>query len=648
MKHFDDLPKRHTNHIIETKAENAFQQVISASECFMIQQTDKQDYGTDYQIEVTDGEYATNIRIHVQLKGTKKALNKDGSISIDIKRSNLNYLISQPHSFFVCYHIPTDTLKSCSADAVLRQYGHSGHQWTEQQTITVNFTENLSIAKLEFLAKFAKANTISLRNTKIKQIIASSNELMNTIRDVPYDLYIPEDPELAATLLSTLYNNSEDQKISDAFDRFLALFPPDHNAIIYCYMAEINIGMAQKDINIARIKNGITYLKTKLKTKQFSSGSLLYSIGNGYSVLGINKDAITAYKKAIDNLNNSDIDLLAMCYKNLGSSYDNIGNQAEAISCYKKSITYNNQLPEANFALGNFYLKNGKYEEALKHFDEIVFAEPTTEKQFSVLGWRVNALFNLKEGRSAFREINTLLSNTANSGEWIWSWCAQQVALFGRDSIDNAKLSISFWDRYLKKHPNCPHGVREWLLNQFYLRSESLDIGFTYPAFKFHFESIIQYLQAEDAAFLWDRLGHWAQENNNWNEAEYCFRKAYDLEKGKYGYCLGTALVFLNRPQESLPLLLEQALMIQPDDMSWFQVASTYEKLGKIEEAISAYEKVISLNSNYDLAWFNLGGIYWNLGNLAKASEIWKQAIKRFPDHELTALLYRDIPNALK
>lgn len=179
-----------------------------------------------------------------------------------------------------------------------------------------------------------------------------------------------------------------------------------------------------------------------------------------------------------------DSQLLAMCYKNLGSSYENIGNQSEAIICYKKSISFNKNLPEANFALGNFYLKDGQYEEALKYFDETVFNESTTEKQFSVVGWRVNALFNLKEGRSAFREINTLLSDTANSGNWIWSWCAQQVALFGRDNIDNAKLSISFWDKYLKKHPNCPYGVREWLLNHFYLRSEFVDIGFTYFAFK--------------------------------------------------------------------------------------------------------------------------------------------------------------------
>lgn len=647
MKYLDDLPKRHSNHIIESKAVAAFEKIINESEYFMIQQKDTQDYGTDCQLEVIYDGNATNVRIHVQLKGTKKALNKDGSISIDINRSNLNYLISQQYSFFVCYHIPTNSLKFSYADTVLRQYEHSQQQWTTQQTITVNFTDSLTIQRLESLAKLAKANSNELRNSRIKQITTSPSEMVNTIRNIPFDLHIPEDQYLAASLLSTLYSNGEDKIISDAFDRFLAIFPSDHNAIMYCYMAEINIGMAQKEFNIDRVKKGIIYLESKIGTKQFSSGSLFYSIGNGFSVLDLNEDAIIAYKKSIDDLEERDSQLLAMCYKNLGSSYENIGNQSEAIICYKKSISFNKNLPEANFALGNFYLKDGQYEEALKYFDETVFNESTTEKQFSVVGWRVNALFNLKEGRSAFREINTLLSDTANSGNWIWSWCAQQVALFGRDNIDNAKLSISFWDKYLKKHPNCPYGVREWLLNHFYLRSESVDIGFTYFAFKTQFESIIHSIRTENAAFLWDRLGHWAQEESNWNEAEYCFRNAYNLGKGEFGYCLGTALLFLNRPKESLPLLLEQALNIQPDDMSWFQLASTYEKLGQTKESINAYKKVISLNPDNAAAWFDLGGIHWNNGDYKNARRVWRKAVKKFPSHELSLQLYKDIPYAL-
>jgi cytochrome c-type biogenesis protein CcmH/NrfG len=73
-----------------------------------------------------------------------------------------------------------------------------------------------------------------------------------------------------------------------------------------------------------------------------------------------------------------------------------------------------------------------------------------------------------------------------------------------------------------------------------------------------------------DAAYLWDRVGHWAQVDGDWDQAEQQYRKAYSLEPDRYGYCLGTALNFLKRFEEAMPILLEQAITHQPDALSWF------------------------------------------------------------------------------
>ena len=128
---------------------------------------------------------------------------------------------------------------------------------------------------------------------------------------------------------------------------------------------------------------------------------------------------------------------------------------------------------------------------------------------------------------------------------------------------------------------------------------------------------------------------HWAQDEGDWEEAEHCYRKAYDLAGGHYGYCLGTALNFLCRFEESRPLLIEQAERIQPDAMSWFQLGVANGNTGRSSEAIAAYEKAIALDPDYDLAIFNLGGVHWNDGNLIVARQVWRRAIERFPDHEL-------------
>ena len=114
---------------------------------------------------------------------------------------------------------------------------------------------------------------------------------------------------------------------------------------------------------------------------------------------------------------------------------------------------------------------------------------------------------------------------------------------------------------------------------------------------------------------------------------------AHELAGGDYGYCLGTALNFLKRFEESLPLLLKQAQVIQPDAMSWFQVGVAYEKLERVPEAIDAYEKALALDPNYDLAMFNIGGVLWNSGEREQALVVWRRAVKQFPNHKFTTRL---------
>ncbi|MFJ6322021.1 MULTISPECIES: DUF4365 domain-containing protein [unclassified Rhizobium] len=152
LDHLDDLPKRDPNHVTEEKAETAFQGRLMKSGRFILQRADRKDYGTDCEIEVVEQAQATNVRVHVQLKGTERALNADGSLSIEVSRSNLNYLLMHPHSFYVAYHIPTASLRICLAETVLRQYEHKGKNWTQQQSLTVNFTDDLTVERLDRLS----------------------------------------------------------------------------------------------------------------------------------------------------------------------------------------------------------------------------------------------------------------------------------------------------------------------------------------------------------------------------------------------------------------------------------------------------------------------------------------------------------------
>jgi tetratricopeptide (TPR) repeat protein len=135
-----------------------------------------------------------------------------------------------------------------------------------------------------------------------------------------------------------------------------------------------------------------------------------------------------------------------------------------------------------------------------------------------------------------------------------------------------------------------------------------------------------------------DRIGHLYQEKGNRVEAEKAYRRAYSVNAGQFGYCLGISLMDLERHAAALPLLLAAAEQYQPDAMSWHNVAICYERTGKtedgnIEKAEVAYKKAIEIDPNYATAWFDLGGYYWNQGDHLNAYSTWEKAIQKFPKH---------------
>ncbi|MGY4346067.1 hypothetical protein ACVWXM_002534 [Bradyrhizobium sp. GM7.3] len=177
MSHFDDFPRRDRNHEIEEEAIVAFQRRLSESRVFILQGADRKDYGTDCQIEVVDDDRATNVRVPVQLKGTERALNADGSLSVEVRRTNLNYLLMHEYSLYLCYHVPTGSLRICPVDSVLRQYEHGGKTWTEQQSLTISFIDELTVPRLVQLAALAQSGARSSRDRRIEQSSASSVDL---------------------------------------------------------------------------------------------------------------------------------------------------------------------------------------------------------------------------------------------------------------------------------------------------------------------------------------------------------------------------------------------------------------------------------------------------------------------------------------
>ena len=118
-----------------------------------------------------------------------------------VSRTNLNYLLAQPYSFYVCYHVPSDSLRVSFVENVLRQYEHSGKSWTEQQTLTINFVDVLTVDRLRALAALARSSSASSRDRRVEQLSATVDDLPGVLKRSVAEIHVPENADLACQLL---------------------------------------------------------------------------------------------------------------------------------------------------------------------------------------------------------------------------------------------------------------------------------------------------------------------------------------------------------------------------------------------------------------------------------------------------------------
>ena len=644
MSYLDDLPKRDRNRRIQEQSDTAFQTAISECGEFVVQSEDNHDYGTDYLIEASDAGAMTNVRVHVQLKGTGREKNTDGSVSLSINRANLNYLLMQPYSIFVCFHTPSNQLSVRSADDVFCEYEHSGNRWDNQTTVTVRFRDEFDRDFQRTLKDYVVTCAKGARDHRLYFTTQPPEKISSFPEEGAIDLHVPSNQKQAKEMLAELYYHGHDRTISRSFDKFRAILGPSNGKFMLAYMAEINLGLNGRECNRSRIVDGIDIISSAVDDGVFQPGSLLYCVGNGWLAIGEHEKARDAYNSALvflDRANTSGI--AAQCCKNLGAAMEKLNKPDAAHAIYTRALELDPDLAEAHFALALWYnRKNADLDRALEHLDAIVWSANSAGTLPSVQGWRADILFKQGKIKEAFRDIRALLSGGGELA-WVSPWCARLVATYGRMSIGAAQDSIQFWDIYLKRFTDDVLAQRERLLCVYLIHANGGRTECNYDGFKQTVADVVA-SGAPNPAFLWDRAGHWAQDEKDWSEAEKCYRKAYDLSPYEYGYCLGTALNFLGRYEEALPILLPQAKEHQPDAMSWFQVAVAREGTGDIEGCINAYKRALQLDENYDLAWFNLGGVYWNSQNEADAIATWKEAIRRFPTHQLSSKLQRDFP----
>ncbi len=124
----------------------------------------------------------------------------------------------------------------------------------------------------------------------------------------------------------------------------------------------------------------------------------------------------------------------------------------------------------------------------------------------------------------------------------------------------------------------------------------------------------------------------------NHGKLQQVFEKAQTLKK-RYAKSLqlwnlmGASAVQIGKLDEAV-LAFQKTLSIKPDYAdAYYNMGVTLQDLGKLEEAIEAYTKALSIKPDYAAAYSNMGVTLQDLGELDQAIEAYSKALAIKPDY---------------
>lgn len=145
---FGPLPRADGGHELERRSLKALQAALSAND-WILRDERIEDFGVDVTLEVLANGAATNFRSQVQVKARSSLRpNADGSWSVGVPVSNLNYLLSGPTPHYVLYRPESEELFVVSARDELRRIESANSAWREQAEVTLRLVERLDASAL--------------------------------------------------------------------------------------------------------------------------------------------------------------------------------------------------------------------------------------------------------------------------------------------------------------------------------------------------------------------------------------------------------------------------------------------------------------------------------------------------------------------
>ena len=332
--------------------------------------------------------------------------------------------------------------------------------------------------------------------------------------------------------------------------------------------------------------------------------------------LGIIQDDKGKYTEAIDfyqralryDRENPEI------YKNLSQTYRHTKNFSSAIETAEKSLALKNDDINSRILLGNIFYEQGRYKDAIEQYDQVLKIDP--EKP-AVLYNKASALL---KGGDEFAAMEHFQKAGAfdRIGEVAHKAYSRLGALYTeRNQYDSAE---EFLKKAVAIRPQNP-------LNHY-------NLGIVYLRQKKNKEAMDEFTAAENMgeqnAMMLENLGEAYYSLKNYDKSLEMYSKVATIDSRNVRILSKIGEIFydtghLDRALEAYSKITAIDPLTENARVAYLNMGNILDDAQRYDEAISMYEKALTISPKDDSTFYNMGLAYLHSGKPEKAVDAWKK-----------------------
>lgn len=323
------------------------------------------------------------------------------------------------------------------------------------------------------------------------------------------------------------------------------------------------------------------------------------------------KNSVTLWEHALDVTTNNYIP-----HNNLGEALQKQGRDEEAIRHFQAALQIKPDYEKAHNNLGNILYEQQNIDEAIEHFLEALRIKPDYEKAHNNLGLSFQHQGQIDKAIKHYKVALQIDPEFANAHNNLGN------ALQTKGRLDEA---IKHYKKALTLKPNSP----EFLYN----------LGNAFAGLGRIPEAIHQYKEAlrlkPDFADAYNSLGYAFQRMGRMNEAIQHYEDALRINPHSPDVHFNLASALDNQGQINGAIEhYKEALKINPDSMKvHYNLGNALQRVKRLDEAIEHYQAVLRINPDYVDAYNNLGAVLYYKGDINGAIGYFQKALQIDPDN---------------